>query len=144
MQRDHLVVDVLELGHCLRRGDGDGQHDAPGPASAQHLAGRPGCPSSGDAVVDDHDRASLDVGPPTIAAVAGDSTSQLLALLVDDRSEPVPVQAQPRHHVLRDDLDVALADRADGELAMARRADLADDHHVQGCVEPAGDLAGHG
>ena len=94
-------------------------------------------------VVHQHHVAPLDVGQRPALAVAADAALQLDALGGLDLAQHLRGHLQGRAQVLVDQAGPVLGDGADGQLGSARGAELAGDHHVEGCSEGLGDGVGH-
>src|SRR5690606_14116781 len=77
------------------------------------------------------------------AAVEEEPAVQLPRLLLDDRLDLFVPHAEQRQRAIVDDAH-PLRNRADAELGLARRPELARDRDVEGGVQRPGDLVGHG
>ena len=113
---------------------------APG---TQHLRRGPGRRPGGDAVVDHDHRASADVGRWTIATQHPRAPIELGTLVVEDALALAVGDPETPEEVLVPHHRATLADRAHRQLAVARSAELAHQHHVERGAERVGDAGGH-
>lgn len=109
---------------------------------AGHLAGGEGGGAGGDAVVDEEHRASGQRGARATLSEAVRLPGQLGLLAVLDGVDIGAGDVAHADDVVAEHLGAALADGAEAQLPVVRDAELADDDHVQGCVQGAGHLVG--
>ena len=97
-------------------------------------------PASGEAVVDDDRRTPARLKRRTSAAVAVDARFNLGACACDRGVQVLDAHEHAANGRRVQHLDIALRDRADAELRVARGADLAGHEHVERSGERLRDL----
>ena len=97
----------------------------------RHPRRGPGRRPGGDAVVDDHHPARLEVEPGPVAPVLGGPALEFLALAVGHELERELVEPRRRQHLVVLDLHAPFAQRAHGQLGLEGDTELAHHDHVE-------------
>ena len=139
---DDLVGMRLQLLERGRGRDRHAKHDVSRAALVESLEGGANGAARGDAVVDDDHGASADVDGAPAVTVRADALGHLALLLHDELGQLLLGHADELHRVPVDVHGPLLGHRANPELGLYRRADLAHDAHVERCIEGARDLVG--
>src|SRR5262249_9602687 len=137
---DDLVRVRLHLVARVTRSDRSGENEPSGAAAPDGFGRRTHRGAGREPIVDQDHRASFDRGERPAAAVETVPALELPELAGDLLPEGVAVDSELAGDLVVDDEGATGRDRADGELGLARSADLADDEDIQRSPQDAGDL----
>ena len=140
----HVVGERRQLGHGVGRADRYGDDDLRRAGRPHGADGGAHRRTGGEPVVDEHDHGAGEVGRRAVAPQAAVALGELAPGDLDARRDLCRAQAEPGDEVVVAHDQPARRHRADRQLDVAGRADLAHGEHVERRAEPVRHLGGHG